>query len=480
MSSQTKYETVIGIEVHAQMLTESKMFCSCPNQFDAAPNANICPICTGQPGSLPVINKKAIELGIRAATALNCEIYEKSIFSRKNYFYPDLPKGYQISQYDKPFSQNGYINVTLKSGEVKKVRIHRIHFEEDAGKSNHDYDRTLVNLNRGGVPLVEIVTEADMRSSEEAGQYLRTLHSILQYADICDGSMEEGNFRCDVNISVRPFGQEKFGTKVELKNINSFKYVEKAIEYEIERQIQMVERGEKITQQTRGWNNAENITELLREKEEAKDYRYFPEPDLPALIIEKAWKEKIKAEMPELPEAKTARFKKDYQLSDYDAAVLTSSKELAEYYEQVTKKNNNPKASANWVMNELLGKLNEIGKAIYQSPVSSRDLGDLVSRIDKNEISGKIAKTVFEEMFLTQKSPEQIIKEKGFVQISDTSQIEAVVMQVIKNNPTQLADYKAGKVKLLGYFVGQSMKETKGQANPAILNEIVKKLLDQA
>jgi len=472
-----KYEAVIGLEVHAQLLTQSKMFCSCPNQFGAEINSNICPVCTGQPGSLPKINQRAIELGVRAALALHCEIREESIFARKNYFYPDLPKGYQISQYEKPFCEHGKITVRLKDAGEKSFGITRIHFEEDAGKNVHAAHGTVVNLNRAGVPLIEIVSEPDMRTSHEAGQYLRTLHSILRYGDICDGNMEQGNFRCDANISVRKKGETKFGTKVELKNINSFRFVEKAIDYEIDRQIDMVEKGETIRQQTRTWNSAKNITELMREKESAHDYRYFPEPDLSPLLISKSWQEAIHKSMPEMPDAVRERFKMDYSLSDYDAGVLTASKDLANYYQETVKVSGNAKASANWVANELLGRLNAAGKEIESSPVKAGQLGDLISRIEKGEISGKIAKTVFEDMFETSRDPETIIKEKGLVQISDTSAIEAVIDKVMAANPSQVADYKAGKVKLFAFFVGQVMKETKGQANPALVNELVKKKL---
>ena len=476
--SDQKYEAVIGLEVHAQLLTKTKMFCSCPNQFGCEPNSNICPVCTGQPGSLPVINQFAIELGIRTAIALHCKIAEESIFARKNYFYPDLPKGYQISQFEKPFCQHGYLVARLKSGEEKRIGITRAHFEEDAGKSVHASHATLVNLNRAGVPLVEIVSEPDMTNSHEAGQYLRTLRSILRYADICDGNMEEGNFRCDANISIRPKGQKAFGTRVELKNINSFRYVENAIDFEILRQIDLVESGQKVTQQTRLWNSAKNITELMREKEEAHDYRYFPEPDLPPLLISPQWQDEVRRAMPELPDAKLERLKTAHSLSDYDAGVLTSSKELALYYEQVTQITQNSKTSANWIMNELLGRLNAVGKEIEASPVSSVNLADLIKRIDSSEISGKIAKTVFDEMFSTGKAPAVIIKEKGLVQISDSGQLEAAVKKVIDASPDQVKAYKAGKVKLLGFFVGQVMKETKGQANPALLNELVKKALE--
>lgn len=473
-----KYEAVIGLEVHAQLLTESKMFCACANQYGAEINSNICPVCTGQPGALPTINQKAIELGVRAALALNCQIRNESIFARKNYFYPDLPKGYQISQYEKPFCEHGHIVVRLKSGEEKRIGITRIHFEEDAGKNVHAVFGTVVNLNRAGVPLVEIVSEPDMRTSHEAGQYLRALHTILRYGDICDGNMEQGNFRCDANISVRKRGDSKFGTKVELKNINSFRFVEKAIDYEIDRQIELVEKNEPIRQQTRTWNSAKNTTELMREKESAHDYRYFPEPDLSPLIISRDWIDSVKNKMPEMPDAVRARFQKDFALSEYDAGVLTASKVLAAYYQEVVKVSNNPKSSANWVANELLGRLNAAGKEIENTPVSAAQMGDLIVRIDKAEISGKIAKTVFEEMFETGKNPGDIIKEKGLVQISDTGAIEKAIDKVIAENPSQVTDYKAGKVKLLGFFVGQVMKETKGQANPTMVNDLVKKKLD--
>jgi len=472
-----KYEAVIGLEVHAQLLTKSKMFCACANQYGAEINTNICPVCTGQPGALPTLNQRAVELGIRAALALDCQIRSESIFARKNYFYPDLPKGYQISQYEKPYCEHGKITVRLKSGEEKSFGITRIHFEEDAGKNVHASHGTVVNLNRAGVPLIEIVSEPDMRTSHEAGQYLRALHSILRYGDICDGNMEQGNFRCDANISVRKRGETKFGTKVELKNINSFRFVEKAIDYEIDRQIDMVERNEPIKQQTRTWNSAKNITELMREKESAHDYRYFPEPDLSPLVISSAWLEDVKKSMPEMPVQVRERFQKEYGLSDYDAGVLTASKDLALYYQEAVKVSNNSKASANWVANELLGRLNAAGKEIDQSPVKADQLGDLIIRIDKSEISGKIAKTVFEEMFATGRNPGDIIKEKGLVQISDTGAIEAAIDKVIAANPSQVADYKGGKVKLLAFFVGQVMKETKGQANPGMVNELVTKKL---
>lgn len=475
----SQWESVIGLEVHAQLLTKSKMFCSCPNEFGNEPNRNICPVCTGQPGSLPVINKRAVELGVRAALALSCELHRESVFARKNYFYPDLPKGYQISQYERPYCTHGKISFRLKDGVSKTVGLTRIHFEEDAGKSVHGGRGSLVNLNRAGVPLIEIVSEPDMRTSHEAGQYLRTLRGILRYAEICDGNMEQGNFRCDANVSVRKKGETKFGTKVEIKNVNSFRFVEKAIEYEIERQIDLIERGEKIIQETRGWNSAKGVTDSMREKEQAHDYRYFPEPDLPRLVIADAWVKEIQSKMPELPAAAETRFMASYGLNDYDAGVLTADKDLSVYYEEVAKISKNPKASANWVMNELLGRLNAESEEISDSTVKAKQLGTLISKIESGEISGKIAKTVFEEMFATGKNPEDIIKEKGLVQISDTGALESAIKKVIAASPGQLADYKAGKVKLLGFFVGQVMKETKGQANPGMVNDLVKKLLDQ-
>jgi aspartyl-tRNA(Asn)/glutamyl-tRNA(Gln) amidotransferase subunit B len=439
-----KYEAVIGLEVHSQLLTKSKMFCSCANAFGGDINTQICPVCSGQPGSLPVINQMAIELGIRAALAMECEIHTESVFARKNYFYPDLPKGYQISQYERPYCTNGKIEVVLKTGETKWIGITRIHFEEDAGKSVHAGHGTQVNLNRAGVPLIEIVSEPDMRTSHEAGQYLRAVHSVVRFGEICDGNMEQGNFRCDANISVRLRGAKEFGTKVELKNINSFRFVEKAIDYEIERQIDCIERGEKIVQQTRSWNSAKGLTEVMRAKEQAHDYRYFPEPDLPTLVIAQSWIDKVKAELPEMPSAKRARFKTQYSLNDYDAGVLTASKELAQYYEDAAARSGNAKTTANWVMNELLGRLNAAGKEIEKSPVSVEHMAQLVQAIESGKISGRIAKTVFEEMFTTGKDPESIIKDQGLVQISDPSALEDAVKRVIAANPSQVADYKAG------------------------------------
>jgi aspartyl-tRNA(Asn)/glutamyl-tRNA(Gln) amidotransferase subunit B len=477
-AAREKYEAVIGLEVHAQLLTRSKMFCSCQNLYGAEPNTQVCPVCTGQPGSLPVINQGAIELGVRAALAIEGTVHPESVFARKNYFYPDLPKGYQISQYERPFCTGGHITIQLKSGEEKRIGLTRIHFEEDAGKSVHDFAGTRVNLNRAGVPLCEIVSEPEMRTAEEAGQYLRKLRSILRYADVCDGNMEEGSFRCDANISVRLRGAQKFGTRTELKNINSFRFVEKAIEYEIDRQIEAIEAGEKIIQETRSFDPAKGVTVVMRTKEEAHDYRYFPEPDLPALVITKEWLEEIRSRLPELPDAKRARFTEQHGLSPYDAAVLTSSRELSRYFEEVVAVCKSPKLAANWVMNELLGRLHAAGKEIEATPVSSGNLGTLITLIESGEISGKIAKTVFDDMFTAGKAPKDVIKEKGLTQISDTGALEAAIKKAIEANPAQLAEYRAGKTKLLGFFVGQVMKETQGQANPKVLNELVKKLLD--
>ncbi len=481
MSARDTYEAVIGLEIHAQLLTKSKMFCSCPNSFEGNPNTFICPVCTGQPGSLPVINQKAIELGVRAALAVGATVHEESIFARKNYFYPDLPKGYQISQYERPYCTGGFITVRLKGGEEKRIGLTRIHFEEDAGKSVHRGHDTLVNLNRAGVPLCEIVSEPDLRTSHEAGQYLRTMRNLLRYAEVCDGNMEKGNFRCDANVSVRKHGAPKFGTKVELKNINSFRFVEKAIEYEIDRQIAALESGEPIKQQTRGWNSAKNISEVMRDKEQAHDYRYFPEPDLAPLLIPASQQATIRSQMPELPEAKRERFKTAFQLADYDAAVLTASRDLADYYEQVVKTAGagQEKASANWIMNELLGRLNADGAEIEDSPVSAEHLGTLIQKISSQELSGKMAKDVFEEMFKTSKSPDAIVKEKGLTQISDTGALEKVIREVIAANPKQAEDFRAGKDKLLGFFVGQVMKATKGQGNPGLVNELCTKLLKE-
>lgn len=470
------YEPVIGLEIHAQLKTESKMFCADSTIFDAADNENTSPVSIGMPGTLPVVNRKAIEFSIKTGLALNCEIRKRSVFSRKNYFYPDLPKGYQISQYDLPLCEHG--KVTFKVGEKdqkyeKVVSITRAHMEEDAGKSNHFGEYTLINYNRSGMPLLEIVSGPDMRNAAEAAEYARTVRQILRYLDVCDGNLDEGSLRCDVNISVRKAGAEKFGTKVEIKNINSFRFVEKAIEYEIDRQIDAVEAGEKIPQETRLWDPDKNRTFSMRTKEDAQDYRYFPDPDLLPVIVTPEMIEKFRKDLPELPSARAHRFVTDHGLPEYDALVLTAEKETADYYESVAKVSKNAKAASNWIMTELLRELNQAEKSITHSPIAPELLGKMITLIDNGTISGKIAKTVFAEMWTSGKDPEVVVKEKGLVQITDTGAIEKIIDEVIAANPQQTADYRGGRTKLFGYFVGAVMKASKGQANPDVVNKIL-------
>lgn len=466
------YEPVIGLEIHAQLKTKTKMFSSDSTTFDAGDNENTSPVSVGMPGALPVINKEAIEFAIRTGLALNCEIRKKSVFSRKNYFYPDLPKGYQISQYDLPICENGNIEITL-DGETKNIRITRAHLEEDAGKSTHQGDYTLINLNRSGIPLLEIVSEPDIRSGKEASEYARTVRQLLRYLDVCDGNLEEGSLRCDCNVSVRKTGTEKFGTRVEIKNINSFRFVEKAIEFEIERQIDALERGESISQETRLYDPDKNRTFTMRTKEDAQDYRYFPEPDLLPVILTDEKLKKAKLELPELPRQKLSRFQTEYGLPFYDSEILTSERALAEFFETAVKTSNNPKGASNWMMTELLRELNEAKLTIEYSPISAENLGTLVGLIDKGVISGKIAKTVFAEMWKSSSTPEQVIKEKGLTQITDPKAIGVVIDDLIAKNPGPVAEYRAGKTKLMGFFVGQAMKATQGQANPEILNQVL-------
>ncbi|MBW2646751.1 MAG: Asp-tRNA(Asn)/Glu-tRNA(Gln) amidotransferase subunit GatB [Deltaproteobacteria bacterium] len=473
-----EFESVIGLEVHAQLLTRTKIFCGCSTEFGAPPNTHTCPVCLGMPGVLPVLNRKVVECSILMALATHCAITHNSRFARKNYFYPDLPKGYQISQYELPIAEHGYINVEI-NGTKKKIGITRIHMEEDAGKLQHDQYRpvSLVDFNRTGVPLIEIVSEPDIRSPEEAGQYLRHIRSILRYLEICDGNMEEGSFRCDANISIRPVGAEEFGTRAELKNMNSFKNVEKALAYEIERQKGVVEDGGEVVQETRLWDDDKGITVSMRGKEEAHDYRYFPDPDLVPLVIDEEWIASVKEVLPELPEAKKERFIQEYDLPSYDAEVLTTGKELADYFEACVKKFPQPKQVSNWVMGPLLGVLKAQEKEIGESPVSSDRLAELLQLIDSGTISGKIAKTVFEEIVKTGKSPKKIVEKKGLVQVTDTGAIEEVVKNILSQLPDEVEAYKGGKKKLFGFFVGQVMKETKGKANPQIVNEVLRKLL---
>lgn len=470
------WEAVIGLEIHAQLLTDSKMFSPDSTAFGGADNEHVHPVSLGMPGTLPTVNRRAIEFAVRTGLALNCNIRGKSVFARKNYFYPDLPKGYQISQFDEPICEKGYVEYFL-DGEVRKVSIERAHLEEDAGKSIHAGDLTLINLNRAGVPLLEIVSGPDMRSPAEAAEYARTVRKILRYLNVCDGNLEEGSMRCDCNVSVRKKGAAKLGTKVELKNINSFRFVEKAIEYEIQRQIESLESGEKINQETRLYDSTKNRTFAMRSKEEAHDYRYFPDPDLLPLRVDTKMVDKVKAELPELPLARARRFQADFGLPEYDAFVLTAEKSLAEYFEETAKASKNPKAASNWIMVELLRELNEAKIEVEKSPVSATQLAELIAMIDGKQISGKMAKDVFSEMWKTSKSPKDIVKEKGLSQITDDSAIEKLVDGVLAANAQAVADYRGGKQKLFGFFVGQVMKASKGQANPETVNQILLKKL---
>ncbi len=477
------YEPVIGLEVHAQLLTESKIFCGCSTRFGEQPNQNSCPVCMGFPGVLPVLNKKVVEFAIRAGLATHCEIACYSRWARKNYFYPDLPKGYQISQYELPLCRNGHIDIE-SNGASKRIRLTRIHMEEDTGKNIHEVrgDYSLVDFNRCGVPLVEIVSEPDIASAEEAGRYLRNLRAILQYLEVCDGNMEEGSFRCDANISVRPRGVREFGTKVEIKNMNSFKAVEKALDYEIRRQIQTLAEGGKLTQETRLWDADREVTRSMRSKEFAHDYRYFPEPDLLPLVIDEEWIEQIRASLPELPEERRERFISQYGLPRYDAELLTSRRDVADYFEKAVKAHSHPKAISNWVMGDLFRvirerKLDERLR-IAAWPISPEYLAKMVRMIDEGKISGKIAKTLFEEMLARGESPDKIAREKGLAQVTDVGNIEKAVDEVLAAHPQQVSDYRAGKEKVFGFLVGQVMKATQGKASPQILNEILRKKLE--
>ncbi len=470
--SYSDWEAVIGLEIHAQLLTESKMFSSDSTAFGGGDNENTNPVSLGMPGALPTLNARAVEFAIRTGMALNCQIREKSVFARKNYFYPDLPKGYQISQYDEPICENGYVDYFL-DGEIKRVRIERAHLEEDAGKSLHSGDFTLINLNRAGIPLLEIVSGPDMRSPAEAAEYARTVRKILRYLGVCDGNLEEGSMRCDCNVSVRKKGTDKFGTKVELKNINSFRFIEKALEYEIQRQIDAVESGEKLIQETRLYDSTKNRTFSMRSKEEAHDYRYFPDPDLLPLRLEKSFIERLRSDLPELPLARARRFQEQFGLPAYDSFVLTAEKSLADYFEKVAAGAKNPKAASNWIMVELLRELNEAKLEVDQSPISAENLAQLIVMIDSKEISGKMAKEVFTEMWKSGKPPKDIVKEKGMAQITDQGAIEKIVDEVLAKNASAVAEYRGGKQKLFGFFVGQVMKASKGQANPEIVNQIL-------
>ena len=474
-----KYEAVIGLEVHAQLLTDTKIFCGCSTKFGVPPNTNVCPVCLGHPGVLPVMNRKVVEFTVLMGLATDCVINERSIFARKNYFYPDLPKGYQISQYEKPICEHGNISIELKGGSKKNIGITRIHMEEDAGKSIHDQgDSTLIDVNRCGTPLMEIVSEPDMRTAEEAYLYLAKLKQIVTYLGVCDGNMEEGSLRCDANVSVRLKGEERFGTKAEVKNMNSFRNVEKAIEHEIERQIDILEDGGKIIQQTLLWDADANLVKPMRSKEEAHDYRYFPDPDLMPIVVSTNWKNEIASSMPELPERRRDRFISQFSLPRYDAEILTSSRELADYYENVLKVTNDFKSASNWVMTEVLKVMNDEKILIKEFPVTPENLGKLIKLINENVISGKIAKEIFPEMLKTKKDPLEIIKENNLVQITDTKEIESAIERILSSNEPQVKEYLKGKEKVIGFFVGQIMKETKGKANPTIVNELLKSKLE--
>ena len=475
-----EFEAVIGLEVHAELLTRSKMFCGCSSTFGAPPNTHTCPICLGMPGVLPVINRRGVECAIRTALALHGTIAPMSRFARKNYFYPDLPKAYQISQYELPLSEHGYVAFVL-DGVEKRIGIRRVHLEEDTGKLVHagimeEAESSLVDYNRCGVPLMEIVSEPDLRTPEEAAEYLRTLRAILVYLDVCDGNMEEGSFRCDANVSVRPAGATELGVKVEVKNMNSFRNVQRALEYEIRRQIKALREGEALVQETRLWNADQEITLSMRSKEHAHDYRYFPDPDLVPLVVEPAWIEEIRRNLPELPEAKRRRFARDYGIPEYDAGVLTASKELAEYYEACVRAQNDPKAVSNWVMVELLGRLNKDGKGITESPIPPARLAALLRLLAEGAISGKMAKEFFDEMYASGADPVEILKAKGG-QITDAGELEAIVRAVVEKHAGPVAEYRGGKETAFNFLVGQVMRATKGKANPKLVNALLKKAL---
>ena len=479
-----QYEAVIGLEVHVELKTNTKIFCHSSTEFGAAPNHHVCPVCLGLPGVLPVLNKQVLEYAIKAGLALNCEIADFSKFDRKNYYYPDLPKNYQISQYDLPIARLGHLQIDV-DGAQKTIGVTRVHMEEDAGKLVHQgtistTPFSLVDYNRTGVPLIEIVSEPDMRSADEAVAYLEKLKMLIQYTDISDCKMQEGSLRCDANISVRPIGQSELGVKAEIKNMNSFKALHKAVSYEIERQIELLEDDGKVIQETRTWDEARGETLSLRSKEEAHDYRYFPDPDLAPLVIDKAWVQEIKDTLPEMPGERKERLVRDYHLPEYDASILTGSRELADYYENCVVEYKQPKIVSNWIMGDLAKLMNADNKEIQEVLVTPQHLGKMLKLLDEGTINGKIAKTVFEEMYHTGADPDAVISAKGLVQISDTGLIEQVMEEVIAANPKSVEDYRAGKVKAIGFLVGQVMKSTKGKANPGLVNELLKAKLEQS
>lgn len=475
--STVQYETVIGLEVHVELHTKTKIFCGCSTEFGAPPNTHTCPVCLGHPGVLPVLNRQAVEYAVKAATALNCRIADVSHFDRKNYFYPDSPKAYQISQAARPIGEHGWIDIEV-GGKTKRIGITRLHLEEDAGKLTHTGAfGSLVDFNRVGTPLVEIVSEPEISSPEEARAYLEKMRAIMQYCEVSDVKMEEGSLRCDANISIRPQGQQQLGTRAELKNMNSFRGVQRGLEYEEVRQAGILDEGGAVVQETRRWDEAKGLTLSMRGKEEAHDYRYFPDPDLVSVEIGADWKEQIRASIPELPDARRARYSADYGLPAYDAQVITASKPLADLFEQSLEHTQDAKSVSNWIMGELLGHLNTSGLELNAVPLTGQGLGELVGLIEKGTVSSKIAKTVFKEMLQSGKRPQQIVEEQGLVQISDEGAIQAIVTEVVAANPQSVEDYRAGKDKAIGFLVGQVMKQSKGKANPGLVNKLLMELL---